>query len=124
VVPKPQNSKPLLLQKRVPAYILFIVGVLGAVSFDDQPFREAGEINDVWKDDLLPLELVGGESPIAKHRPESLFGLCRMCPHPLRTCEQLFSRDEQPLTLPSSLRCLGPSLSRKGRGAGMALSHP
>ena len=56
VVPEPENAPSSAPQRFVPKFVLSGQSMLSAVGLDDQPRFEAGEINNVGRDCMLPSE--------------------------------------------------------------------
>lgn len=75
VVPEPQHTPPLPLEPFGPRGVGFVVRMLTAIGFNDEPMLQAHEIDDVSADGPLAPELVTGHSPVAKYRPEAPFGV-------------------------------------------------
>jgi hypothetical protein len=87
---------------------------LGAVEFDDELERHAGEVYDVCADRGLPAELVASELLRAEKVPETFFGRCGFVAERAR---------EVALSLVSvHVRWFTPSLALPARGRGPDIS--
>jgi hypothetical protein len=75
IIPEPQHAKPLIFKPLVAAVIGFVVRVLAAIHFDDQPLRQTDKIDDVAPDRNLPFELVSGKAMGAQQVPQPPFGV-------------------------------------------------
>jgi hypothetical protein len=53
-VPKAQDRPTVGFEPAIPNLVVSIFAVLFAVTFDNYPMREAGEVDDVSSDDDLP----------------------------------------------------------------------
>jgi hypothetical protein len=83
IVPEAQNPEAAAGQPSIAPRILSIIGMLRAVRLDDQFRGQAGEIDDVGEDDLLPPKSVSRQAAAPQHGPEPFFGFGSMRPHPL-----------------------------------------
>src|SRR3954451_8664624 len=74
LVPEAQHAKALRIQISIAFRVIFILGMLSAVSLDDQPTLRAHEIGNVAIDRQLALEFVAGKSLRTENLPKPMFG--------------------------------------------------
>jgi hypothetical protein len=70
VIPEAEDGVALLADEGVAAGVMGIVGVLGAVDFDDEPFLAAAKICEVRPYGKLADELVTAELAALEFQPE------------------------------------------------------
>lgn len=75
VVPDAQDGIALCTHEIVAAAIMWAVGVLGAVDFDDEPLVATTEIREVGTDRELSREFVAAELSPFQFEPKRGFGL-------------------------------------------------
>src|SRR5207302_3165131 len=74
VVPKPDDAPTLLVEDLCSVNVCFAIGMLTAISFNDEVMPGAGEIDDEITDRMLPAKPVTGQTPVAQNRPEPPLG--------------------------------------------------
>jgi hypothetical protein len=75
VVPKPDDTPAALLQPRRPPVVLFVISMLPAIGFNDEPTLEADEIDDEPTQAMLTTEFESAQAAIAEHAPQATFGV-------------------------------------------------
>ena len=74
IVPEAQDSEASSAKIGIALPVRITVAMLTAIRFDDQQSLQAGEIHNVWCDDMLPLEFERKHASVAEHGPESPLG--------------------------------------------------
>jgi hypothetical protein len=67
IVPEAQDSETPSRQVRVTFKVESAVCVLATIGFDDQRLLDAGKVDDVRGNHVLPTELCRGHASIAEH---------------------------------------------------------
>jgi hypothetical protein len=84
VIPETDDTITLALQECRAPLIIRILGVLAAISLDDQSVLLTDEVCDVRTDRLLPTELRSIQLTAAKHGPQLTLRICHLAPQLLR----------------------------------------
>jgi hypothetical protein len=74
IVPETKDAEAFPVKIGIALPVGIVVAMLPAVGFDDQRSFEAGEIDDVRRDDVLAFEFEQRHSAIAEHGPETTLG--------------------------------------------------
>jgi hypothetical protein len=99
IIPEPQYAKPLIFEPTGPPAVGFVVGMLAAIDFDNEVFLEADEVDDIFSDHCLSLELCPVETMRAQEIPKPPLGVGHIATERFR-----------PRVMPSA------TLSHEGRG--------
>ena len=75
VVPESNDAPTVFFENLCSTRVGFVVGMLTAISFNDEVMLGAGEIDDEIADRMLPAKPVAGQTAIAQNRPESPLGV-------------------------------------------------
>jgi hypothetical protein len=80
VIPETQDAVTMRDQPLFANGVAFVIGVLAAIDFDDEPLLSTDKIHDIRPDRLLTHEFEPGERSAAKVSPKLSFGACRIVP--------------------------------------------
>src|SRR5690606_409044 len=79
VVQEPKHPEPAGAQERIAMPVVHRIRVLAAIDLHHEPRGQAGEIDDVRTDGMLPAEAVAIELAHAQAAPEAAFGVGHGC---------------------------------------------
>ena len=88
IVPEAQDDKSVLLQKLVAFEVQPAVGMLAAIRLDNLPTLEAGEVDNIGSNDMLPSEFARWQTTIAEHGPQAMLCFGRIGAHRARAVPQ------------------------------------